>query len=150
MASVAAENAPENIKVRFVVVYIAEAHAVDEWPISSSRYNEGEEVSVSQTRSLEERIEVAKYALTKVGYINETDVGPPTDPEWILLVAPPEEEHSTMADPTVANFETEYKPWPFRAWGFVGGKIDFVAEPHACEVRIEELRAWLGKYIPLP
>jgi len=147
MARVAAEHAPENVKVQFVVVYIAEAHAIDEWPISSSRYTQ-EEVSIPQTRILEERIEIAKYALTKVGYIHETDSPPPDDPEWILLVAPPEEEQSTM-DPSVSHFESEYKPWPFRAWGFVDSKIDLVAEPHACEVKIEELRDWLGKHIPL-
>ena len=27
--------------VRFVMVYVAEAHAEDEWPISSARYNAG-------------------------------------------------------------------------------------------------------------
>ena len=26
-------------RVRFVMVYVAEAHAEDEWPISSSRFN---------------------------------------------------------------------------------------------------------------
>lgn len=41
-------------------VYIAEAHAVDEWPIRSSRYNKEETVSVTQTRTTEERVVQAR------------------------------------------------------------------------------------------
>jgi len=148
LATFALVNAPENVKLQFAIVYIAEAHAVDEWPISSSRYTEGEEVCVAQTRTLSERIEVATYALTKVGFLDANDQKS-SDPDWILLAAPPEEEQEADGGSDVAHFEAEYKPWPFRAWGFINNTIDYVAEPHACEVKIDEIQDWLSKHIPL-
>lgn len=45
---------------RFVFVYIEEAHATDEWPISSGRYNkDNAAVSYEQPKSLEARAKVA-------------------------------------------------------------------------------------------
>mmetsp|Transcript_139231 Transcript_139231/g.445026 ORF Transcript_139231/g.445026 Transcript_139231/m.445026 type:complete len:98 (+) Transcript_139231:1671-1964(+) len=51
----------EHNRLRWLFVYTLEAHAVDEWPISSSRYNpSGQVVSISQHKTLEERIRAAK------------------------------------------------------------------------------------------
>jgi hypothetical protein len=141
---VAADNAPTHISLQVFVVYIAEAHALDEWPISSARYTDGE-VCLPQTRTLQERIEVANSALAKLGFLETESSG---GPEWKVFVAPPEEEKIFGSD--IAHFESDYKPWPFRGWGFVNTKIDYIAEPHACEVKIEEMRDWLGHYISLP
>jgi hypothetical protein len=45
---------------RFVFVYIEEAHATDEWPISSGRYNKDNvAVSYAQPKTLEERARIA-------------------------------------------------------------------------------------------
>jgi len=43
-------------RARFVIVYCAEAHAQDEWPISSSRFNGGHGVvRINQHKNIEER-----------------------------------------------------------------------------------------------
>lgn len=50
-------------RAAFLMVYIAEAHAADEWPISSARFNEGRgAVNIKQHKSNEERIAAAKGA----------------------------------------------------------------------------------------
>ena len=47
--------------VDFVLVYVAEAHAQDEWPISSARYNADRgPVCVTQPRSQGERLALAQ------------------------------------------------------------------------------------------
>lgn len=122
-----------------IVVYIAEAHAIDEWPISSGRYNQGEIVSVRQTLTIEAREKVAREFYDRFGYLESLQKNESVS--WRLMVARPEIELS------VPSFESLYKPWPFRAFGFVEDKIDFVAEPHACEIRIEDIRRWLQNYL---
>lgn len=59
---------------------------------------------------------------------------------WRCLVACPEEDAAHLDDLT---FEDAYKPWPFRAYAFVDDSIDLVAEPHACELHISDLRSWI-------
>lgn len=49
---------------------------------------------------------------------------------WSLFVACPSEDLVHQSSP---SFEDLYKPWPFRAWTFVGDKIDKILQPHACE-----------------
>ena len=56
----------------YLMVYIEEAHATDEWPISSSRYNpSGEPVSVAQPRTVIERTAVAKTFMRTFGLEGE-------------------------------------------------------------------------------
>jgi len=118
-----------------MVVYIAEAHADDEWPVASSRYNCGNEVHVLQTKSVSARAEQAQRFFDAFSYTEDNKI-------WKLLVAPPEEDHET-GKMELYGFEALYKPWPFRAYGFINRKIDFLPEPHACELRIQEITQWL-------
>lgn len=142
-------------------MYIAEAHAIDEWPISSGRYNkDGAAVSLKQTHSTPERAMVARdfferyesvisisnlllYSIItglsySYRYMDAIDTG--VESPWKCVIACPEEDG---AHDGALTFEDLYKPWPFRAYGFVDDKIDLVAEPHACEVRIGDLREWV-------
>ncbi len=72
MLSAAADVAPACVpafrwrqRAAFLMVYIAEAHAADEWPISSARFNEGRgAVNIRQHKSNEERIAAAKGECT--------------------------------------------------------------------------------------
>jgi hypothetical protein len=44
-------------RIQFLFLYILEAHATDEWPISSGRYvPSGEAIAVKQHKTIEERI----------------------------------------------------------------------------------------------
>jgi len=66
-------------------VYIAEAHADDEWPVASARYNEGKEVHVLQTKSVLSRTSQAQSFFQNFSYSESQS-------QWKLLVAPPEED----------------------------------------------------------
>jgi len=62
------------------------------------------------------------------------------DDRWQLLVAEPEDECTAQNG---FGFEAIFKPWPFRAYGFVANTLDYISEPHAAETRIMEIRQWL-------
>jgi len=128
-------------ELKCLVVYIAEAHAKDEWPISSARYNKGQEVHVLQTHTTEARAIEAKKFFDAFGY---TEIAEQKNEIWNLVVAQPEEE---LGDRFGFGFEGQYKPWPFRAFGFKNGFIDFIAEPRACEVDIHDISNWISDYI---
>jgi hypothetical protein len=116
-------------------VYIAEAHADDEWPVASARYNEGKEVHVLQTKSVLSRASQAQSFFENFSYSNHS--------QWKLLVAPPEEDMNS-AKMELYGFESIYKPWPFRAFGFINRSIELLPEPFACELRIQEITQWLS------
>jgi len=126
------------VEVQWLAVYIAEAHADDEWPVASARYNAGKEVHVNQTRSIEERVIQAQSFFNNFSYTEENM----NISKWQLLVAPPEEDLQA-ANLNPYGFEDIYKPWPFRAYGFINNSIDLIPEPHACELRIQEITSWL-------
>lgn len=143
------QKVSENITLQWHVIYIAEAHAIDEWPISSSRYNFGEEVHVPQHRTIKEREKQAIDFFKRFNYLEEEENNDHNNSKnsarfpWTLFAStiPNDNEVATPC------FESIYKPWPFRIYGFVDGVIDFIAEPHACEVRIEEVTFWLSNYL---
>jgi len=126
------------VKVQWLAVYIAEAHADDEWPVASARYNSCQEVHVNQTRSVKERVERAQYFFDNFSYTEDNR----RLSKWHLLVSPPEEDLEA-AKLSPFTFEDIYKPWPFRAYGFFNNNIDFLPEPHACELRLQEITNWL-------
>lgn len=119
-----------SIDLQFIVVYIAEAHATNEWPVASARYNFNEVVSVEQTCTMPSRASVACGFFKRFSY----------DDRWKLFVAEPEEECTAQSG---YGFEAIFKPWPFRVFGFVGDILDYISEPHAAETRIMEIREWL-------
>ena len=53
----------------FLLVYIEEAHAVDEWPISSARYNGAHgAVALPQARSTRQRADAARHRSSRTGW----------------------------------------------------------------------------------
>lgn len=125
-----------------MVIYIAEAHADDEWPVASARYNCGQEVHVNQTHSTCDRVDRAKFFYKRFSYCSEDESLYKMRP----LVSVPQNEIDLNGLKSF-GFEEIYKPWPFRAYGFVNHVLDFIAEPHACEIRISELSDWLENQI---
>jgi len=78
----------------FLTVYILEAHAVDEWPISSARYSpKGTPVSFAQHKEIRERHDAAQQFVTDFNYC-------------IPMVL------DTMDD----EFQKAYAPWPIRIY----------------------------------
>ncbi len=59
----------------FAFVYIEEAHATDEWPISSSRYTPDDQVvSVEQPKLASERVELAQRFVKMFGMGTGTEM----------------------------------------------------------------------------
>ncbi len=78
----------------FVVVYILEAHAEDEWPISSSKYHpDGEVVRVKQHKSSNDRIDAA------IDFDDVYDIG---------------DNSRFLIDSMDNSFNEQFAAWPFR------------------------------------
>jgi len=112
-------------------VYIAEAHAMDEWPVLSGRFNQGRgPVVVKQqpTRGTE-RCRLARSFASDFGM-------DPQASNYEILVDDPEE-----GEP----FEKMYAPWPLRIYIMKGAKIEWIAEPESCsfDKAVLEMRALL-------
>jgi hypothetical protein len=110
-----------------LAVYIAEAHATDEWPISSCRYNGGRgAVCVAAPRS-----DAARCALARA-FVADFSFALPTLVDTVA--APP-----GARDP----FDAAYAPWPLRFYGISGeSSVGYVAHPRECSYDIAQLRAW--------
>jgi len=105
----------EHGQIRWLFVYTMEAHAVDEWPISSSRYNpSGEVVSISQHQSLADRIAAAEA-------FRET-----FEPPFPLVV-----------DGLEDSFEQVFCTWPFRFYIIRAGMVTFQSQPVDCTHHLE-------------
>lgn len=108
----------------FVGVYVAEAHATDEWPISSARYNAGRgAVCIPQARTQEDR-DAAAASFCR-------DFSP---------------AFPVVSADIAGRFEELYKPWPIR---FVvvgaGRRLAFIGEPVECAPDLAALREFLLK-----
>ena len=102
----------------WLVVYVAEAHATDEWPISSARFNGSRgAVHLAQTRTTRARADSARafacdFELEGLG---------------ALAVDAPEE-----GEP----FDAAFAPWPVRFYvlqqngATQGAVVRFVSSPH--------------------
>jgi hypothetical protein len=103
----------------FKLVYIEEAHAVDEWPIESSRFNEGRgAVHIVQPKTLDERIVIAEQF--KRDFSVDLDI---------------------LVDD--GEFMKLYNPWPIRYYVVRGDKIDYISYPKDCSYSLEDLREYL-------
>jgi len=91
--------------VDFLLIYILEAHAQDEWPISSSRDNCGRIVTYNQHKTIEDRISAAKDF--KESFHLQMDV---------------------VVDAIDNPFERAYAPWPLRFFILVDNKVQFIAQ----------------------
>lgn len=111
-------------KIKFIFVYVDEAHAIDEWPVVSSRCsNNNTPVIVKQTHDLLSRIEAAKDFSKNYNFLPD------------MFVAPPE---------GAINFCIIYKPWPFKILGLNGLTIGFASEPENAEIRLDHLVNWMN------
>ena len=116
-----------------ITVYTVEAHAVDEWPISSCRFNmrggaaSSEPVCVPQPATDAARLALAADFVADFEY------------PGCVLVDPPSVD---------SPFEAAYAPWPFRFFGMHTDsegppRLGHVAHPRDCSYSVAELRDWL-------
>mmetsp|Transcript_10764 Transcript_10764/g.19538 ORF Transcript_10764/g.19538 Transcript_10764/m.19538 type:complete len:125 (-) Transcript_10764:130-504(-) len=107
----------ERPKVRWAFVYTLEAHAADEWPITSARYEPSKKpVCISQHRSDEERLRAMRHfqAAFKVPF-------------------------PVVADSIQGHFESLFCTWPFRFYVLRGKRVFWRAQPKNCTYELEEL-----------
>jgi len=105
-----------------VLVYIAEAHAADEWPINSTRCA-GPANSIRRHRSLDERCAVARAAAAALG-----------------LEALP-----MLVDGMGDGFLEGFAAWPIRLYGVGrgGATVERIAQPSDAAFSLPPLRDWL-------
>ena len=110
-------------RARFVMVYIHEAHAVDEWPINSARCNGTRgAVCIRAPVSTAERCESA------AAFARDFNVRMP------MLVDLVEGE----------EFEKHYAPWPLRFFIVQQGKLQHIASPeNSGHYSLQPVREWL-------
>jgi hypothetical protein len=100
-------------------VYIAEAHAVDEWPINSSRCS-GPANSVCRPRTLDDRRQVAQQMTERLGLRTRV-----------------------LCDGVDDVFSSAFAAWPIRLYGLRELRVEMIAKPRECGFEIGQLRAWL-------
>mmetsp|Transcript_3309 Transcript_3309/g.3654 ORF Transcript_3309/g.3654 Transcript_3309/m.3654 type:complete len:126 (-) Transcript_3309:149-526(-) len=101
----------------FLCVYILEAHAQDEWPISSARFHDGEPVILNQQKTISERVETAKAFVKRY----ETEV-------------------PVVCDTMTNEFEKKYAPWPVRFYIVNNRKMAHIENPEGCTYYIGRVR----------
>jgi len=90
-----------NRTINFLVVYIAEAHAVDEWPV-------GDPLKIMQPRSNRERVAIAQKFKQ----------------DYNLLLP-------MLVDTVQNTFEQTYSAWPIRFYVIQNSRVLFKAYPDA-------------------
>lgn len=112
-------------RVNVVALYIAEAHAQDEWPISSSRCNRGRGmVCVQQARTMEERVATAQ--------------------EFVDIFA--FQSVPMYCDAIDNAFERQFGAWPLRFYVVASdGALRYAAMPRDCVYDLTEIRAAMDR-----
>jgi hypothetical protein len=114
------------------MIYIAEAHALSEWPVRSGRFNRGRGAVLveQQPATAAERCALARR------FLADFDVDTKKDSLEVLVDDP------EQGDP----FEKEYAPWPLRLYLIRAGKVEWIAQPENCsyDKAVEELLALLN------
>jgi len=108
-------------KFRFVGVYIEEAHAVDEWPISEAPRD------IRQHQSLKERLAACNHLLSE----NESWLG---------------EEFSFYLDSMDNSFNIRYRSWPFRFWIVSKDRVLFKAMPTNSSYDLRDLEKFADAF----
>ena len=101
-------------------VYIAEAHAMSEWPVRSGRFNRGRGAVIveHQPRTSAERCRLAQR------FAKDFDLALDSAPDNVELLV----DNCEKSDP----FEKAYAPWPLRLYVIRDGTMDWIAEPKDC------------------
>jgi hypothetical protein len=102
---------------RFRAVYIQEAHAVDEWPISEAPRD------FRQHQCIEERVAAARTF--------QQDFPLPLD--WLV-------------DDMSNSFNSTYASWPFRFWVLKKDSVLFKPTPKNASYDLTELDKFLKRY----
>ena len=106
----------------FLVIYIAEAHARDQWPL-------GKTIScVDQPTTIEQRLENARECKKNFNF-----------------------EMQMLVDTMDNTFHLTYGSWPFRFYIIHDGKLAFKAEPQKDNFcyDIDELDEWINNFYSL-
>ena len=113
------------LKFQFIGIYIAEAHAIDEWPISESPRD------FKQHHCIEDRIEACRYLLQDYSsYLHGI--------EFYVDI---------MDDDGVnESFEAAYASWPFRFWVLSSTQVLFKAMPKDACYDLRDLEIFLTEY----
>jgi len=106
-----------------VLVYIAEAHAADKWPINSGR-SAGPGNTVFTPTSLEERRAIARRMLDALPCLRHVDI---------------------VVDGLDDRFLAEYAAWPVRAFGVADGRVEFIGQPIGSSIDLLPARRWLAE-----
>ncbi len=110
----------------WLMVYIAEAHATDEWPVNSARYNpSGKAVAIKQPKSKEERVEVCETFLETFGIEDRGKLQVVVD------------------GPEAGAFERAFAPWPIRMYIVEDGIMQLISEPTECSHDVASIKEWL-------
>jgi hypothetical protein len=112
--------------VEFITVYILEAHAQDQWPISSARFTpDGNPIIYNQPKTNEERLTVAK------DFVNAFNFRIPI-----------------VIDDITNPFEEVYACWPLRFYIIKDGILVYKAQPKNCTYDLGELYDHIVKHCP--
>ena len=109
--------------VQFAMVYIAEAHAKDEWPISEAPKE------FNQHKTLLERLFAAQTLLDDCVIASEL-------------------RDNCYVDPIDNSFEHLYASWPFRFWVLSQPSVLFKPMPRNSTYDLDELADYLGALMP--
>jgi hypothetical protein len=123
--------------VAWSMVYVAEAHADDEWPIASGRYNLGRgPVHVLQTRHTDARVQAARNFAKDFGVDS-----------WCRILADPLPNDGETSD---GPFDRLYAPWPLRFYVMRGNRLEYISNPSSCSYDLAELRRAVYKSESVP
>ena len=112
-------------KVRFCLVYIAEAHAADEWPIGSTEY------CLPQHAKLEDRIGAAQRT---VGFLCDKQVQEFGLQDWEVVV-----------DSLEDRFGSVYGAWPTRFYLVAEKRLRWIAQPEGATYFVAKLAQALDR-----
>lgn len=135
--SLKSELVSAGMNAYFLFVYIMEAHGTDEWPVMSSRCNNGKgAVRVEQTTTLMSRRDAAASMIATFPEIFKSDLSDvPCPNKFCMMIDDPERN-----DP----FEDLFAPWPLRFYVLGdGGRVDFIMNPQKCSYDLVDLRNYL-------
>jgi len=142
-------GAPLLDRVPLVGLYIAEAHANDEWPVSSTRYTiDGAPICVDQPRTLEDRARLAARFVTEYRWI------------WPMIVDGMQRDAAGV----VADVEggtclgTLLSSWPMRAYLLHKNQVVLRSSPLGADVGLSEfleevetmVQDWKDAEAPVP
>lgn len=100
--------------VQWLLVYICEAHAEDEWPIGAPV------VAVNQHKTVEDRVEACRDCVEALGV-----------------------QIPTVLDSIENEFNETYASWPLRFYLIDNGILEYIAMPQGGAYDMSELDRWL-------